>query len=501
MFGKILVANRGEIAVRVMRACREMGIATVAVYSDVDRPSLHVRYADEALHIGAAPSTESYLRIDRILEAAERSGAEAIHPGYGFLAENPDFARAVRKAGRVFIGPSPEAMDLMGSKTAARRAVAEAGLPVVPGTQQNLESFEDVQRIAEELGYPVMLKASEGGGGKGLRLVESPEELESAYRTARFEALNAFGDSSVYLEKYIERPRHVEIQILGDHHGRLIYLGERECTLQRRHQKVMEECPSPIMDDNLRRRMGETAVRIGKLAGYTNAGTVEFLVDTQRHFYFLEMNTRLQVEHPVTEIVVGLDLVKEQIRIAAGEPLRLGQEDIRWRGWALECRIYAEDPENRFFPSPGLITYLRTPAGPGVRVDSGSYEGWRVPLEYDPLLAKLIVWGDSRASAIARLRRALNEYEVSGIRTNIVFFRSLVNHPDFLAGRLDTGFIDRFLADGFPPREEPEPEAEFAALVAAALAARRDTAAPAPASSNSAWKTAGRDELLTRWPR
>lgn len=501
MFKKILIANRGEIAVRVMRACREMGVQTVAVYSDADRTSLHVRYADEALHIGPAPSTESYLRIDRIVEAARKSKVEAIHPGYGFLAENPALARACLAAGIVFIGPTAEAMELMGSKTASRHAAIAAKLPVVPGTDRNLQSFDEIQRLAAEIGFPVMLKAAAGGGGKGLRRVDSARELEPAYRTARSEAQNAFNDPSVYLEKYIEHPRHVEIQVLGDHHGNLIYLGERECSLQRRHQKVMEECPSPLVDDDLRRRMGETAVRIARLANYTNAGTVEFLVDRDRNFYFLEMNTRLQVEHPVTELVTGIDLVKQQLRVAAGERLALRQEDIRLRGWAIECRIYAEDPANNFFPSPGLITYLRPPAGPGVRVDSGSYAGWRVPLEYDPLLAKLVVYGDSRASAITRLERALVEYEVSGIRTNIPFFRSLAAHPDFISGKLDTGFIDRFLAGGFPAREVPDAEAELAAMLAAALESRREKAESrdAPAAP-SAWKTTGREALLNSRP-
>jgi acetyl-CoA carboxylase, biotin carboxylase subunit len=507
VFKKILIANRGEIAVRVMRACREMDIRTVAVYSDADRTSLHVRYADEALQIGAAPSTESYLRIDRIIRAAEESGAEAIHPGYGFLAENPGFAEACQAAHLVFIGPSAKAMELMGSKTASRRALLAAGLPVVPGTDRILESLAEVRRVADEIGFPVMLKASAGGGGKGMRIVSSPAELESAFRNAQSEAANAFNDSSVYLERYLERPRHVEIQVLGDHHGNLIHLGERECSLQRRHQKVVEESPSPLMDDDLRRRMGETAVRIAKLAGYTNAGTVEFLVDTHRNFYFLEMNTRLQVEHPVTELVTGVDLVKEQLRVAAGERLSLRQEDVRLRGWAIECRIYAEDPAQNFFPSPGMITYLKIPAGPGVRVDSGSYAGWRVPLEYDPLLAKLVVHGDTRASALARLARALGEYEVSGIRTNIPFFRSVVAHPDFLAGSFDTAFIDRFLAAGFPPHQAPDLEAELAALVATVLEARRNAVgsaqlggAGAIGATPSRWKMRGRESLLNHWP-
>lgn len=501
MFRRVLIANRGEIAVRVMRACREMDIRTVAVYSDVDRKALHVRYADEAYPIGPALSTESYLRIDRLIEVARRSSAEAIHPGYGFLAENPDFARACAEARLVFIGPPVAAMELMGSKTASRRALRQAGLPVVPGTDRNLETLEEVERVAGEIGYPVMLKASAGGGGKGLRLVFAPEELASAYRDARSEAQNAFNNPAIYLEKYMERPRHIEIQILGDQHGNLIYLGERECSLQRRHQKVMEECPSPLVDDDLRRRMGKTAVRIGKLAGYFNAGTVEFLVDQNREFYFLEMNTRLQVEHPVTEMVIGIDMVKEQLRIAAGEPLRWRQKNIRLRGAALECRIYAEDPANNFFPSPGLIQRLQAPRGPGIRSDSGVYEGWTVPLEYDPLLAKLVVWGNDRAEAIARLRRALSEYEVLGIKTTIPFFRRVVEHADFVAGRIDTGFIDRALAEGILSEDELSAELERVALLAAALdASRHGPGQPPLPARESTWKTAGRDALLNRWP-
>lgn len=502
MFKKLLVANRGEIAVRIMRACRELDIRTVAVYSDIDRKALHVRYADEAYHIGPAPSSESYLSIGQILDAARRSGAEAIHPGYGFLAENPDFARACKEAGIVFIGPPVAAMELMGSKTAARRALISAKLPVVPGTDRNIESLEEVRRIASEIGFPVMLKASEGGGGKGLRHVATPAELESAYRNARSEAQNAFNDASVYLEKYIEHPRHIEIQILGDHHGNLIYLGERECSLQRRHQKVMEECPSPIVDQELRRQMGEAAVRIGALAGYTNAGTVEFLVDQNRNFYFLEMNTRLQVEHPVTEMVTGLDMVKEQLKIAAGQPLEWRQEDIHMHGWALECRIYAEDPANNFFPSPGLITRLKVPGGPWVRDDSGVYEGWNVPLEYDPLLSKLAVWGNDRPEVIARMRRALGEYDVSGIQTNIPFFRHVLDHPDFIAGRIDTTFIDRVLAgEWLSDIESSDMETERVAMLAAALhASRNGNMEPLPTTRRSAWKMAGRESLLNNWP-
>ncbi|MCL5005524.1 MAG: acetyl-CoA carboxylase biotin carboxylase subunit [Acidobacteria bacterium] len=501
MFKKILVANRGEIAVRVMRACREMGIPSVAVYSEVDRKALHVRYADEAYAIGPAASTESYLRIDRIIDAARQAGADALHPGYGFMAENPDFARACRDAGIVFIGPSAEAMELMGSKTTSRHTLVQAGLPVVPGTDMNLEDLREVRRVAQELGYPVMLKASAGGGGKGLRLVRSPAELDAAYREARSEAQNAFNDPSVYLEKYLDRPRHIEIQLLGDAHGNLIYLGERECSLQRRHQKVLEECPSPLLDADLRRRMGETAVRIGKLANYTNAGTVEFLVDQNRNFYFLEMNTRLQVEHPVTEVVVGIDLVKEQIRIAAGRRLEWRQEDVRLRGAAIECRIYAEDPARGFFPSPGLITRLAIPSGPGVREDSGVYEGWQVPLEYDPLLAKLIVWGTDREQAVGRMRRALSEYEVAGVKTNLQFFRQLVVHPEFAKGQIDTGFIDRMLAEGSLESSPPQ-VLESVAMLALALELRQRQSQSQQAAGRagiSRWKAAGRERLLNNW--
>lgn len=505
MFSKILVANRGEIALRVMRTCREMGIQTVAVYSDVDRAAPHVRYADEALHVGPAPSFESYLRIDRILDAAQQSRAEAIHPGYGFLSENPEFARACEQSKIVFIGPPASAIELMGSKTAARRFALEAGLPVVPGTDHSIERFEEVNRIAAAVGYPVMLKAAAGGGGKGMRLVASAAELESAWRNARSEARNAFNDSSVYIEKYIERPRHVEIQILGDGHGNLIHLAERECSLQRRHQKVVEECPSPLVDDDLRERMGQTAVKIGRLAGYANAGTVEFLVDQNRNFYFLEMNTRLQVEHPVTEMVVGIDLVKEQIRVAAGEQLVWRQENIEMHGAALECRVYAEDPVNNFFPSPGRITHLKVPSGPGVRDDSGVYEGWTVPLEYDPLLSKLVVWGRDRDEAIARMRRALCEYQVAGIHTNIGFFRRLLEHPEFIVGRLDTGFIARVIESGWITDHLPPGESALAAMIASVLYAGRSSGAPANAhqesrNRESAWKSSGRVASLHNWP-
>src|ERR1700693_4129845 len=445
MFKKILIANRGEIAVRVIRACHEMGIAAVAVYSDVDRAALHVRKADEAYPIGAPAASESYLNIQKILDVAARSGADAIHPGYGFLSENAKFARACVDAGVKLIGPTAAAMDAMGSKTRARQAVERAGVPCVPGTSRGLESLEQAEQVAARIGYPVMLKAAAGGGGKGMRLVHAPEELKSALEGARSEAERSFGDSEVYIEKAIFNPRHIEMQVLADEHGNTEYLGERECSLQRRHQKVLEEAPSPILDPEMRRKMGEMAVRVAQAANYTNAGTVEFLVDQRNSFYFLEMNTRLQVEHPVTELITGLDLVHLQIRIAAGEKLPFRQEDVVLRGHAIECRIYAEDADNNFFPSPGKITLLLTPSGPGIRHDSGMYESWTVPVDYDPLLAKLIGYGTDRDQAISRLTRALNEYFVGGIKTNISLFRRILSDPDFQAAKLDTGFLDRML--------------------------------------------------------
>ena len=499
MFKKLLVANRGEIAVRVMRACREMDIRTVAVYSDADRASLHVLYADEAYPIGPAPAAESYLRIDCMIEVARRSGVEAIHPGYGFLAENPHFQEACARAGLTFIGPTAEAMRLMGSKTASRRTLRAAKVKVVPGTYESLDSFQEIKVAAKKIGYPLMLKASAGGGGKGMRRLTSARELESAYETARSEALNAFNDPGIYIESYIDRPRHIEVQILGDHHGNLIYLGERECSLQRRHQKVMEESPSPVVDEKMRRAMGRAAVRIARLAGYTNAGTVEFLVDRKRNFFFLEMNTRLQVEHPVTEMVVGIDLVKEQLRIAAGERLSLRQQDVRLRGAALECRLYAEDPANNFFPSPGLITRLQPPSGPGVREDSGIYEGWKVPLEYDPLLSKLIVWGTDRREAIARMLRALGEYHLDGIQTNLPFFRLVLEQPEFMAGKFDTHYVDSLLEKYTSTDGKPGSTQEQIAVLAACLAAwkrRKSATFSSPVPPASRWKTAGRQALL-----
>src|SRR5499427_9762352 len=419
MFKKILIANRGEIAVRIQRACRELGIHTVSVFSEVDRASLHVRLADEAYAIGSAASRDSYLRIDKLMDVARKVGCDALHPGYGFLAENPALPRACADAGITFIGPSADAMEGMGSKTAGKQLARRAEVPTVPGTSDPIESPEEAQALAQSMGYPVVLKAIAGGGGKGMRVVPSDAAFASAWRDAASEAANAFGDPRVFLEKYLVGPRHIEIQIFGDAHGRVVSLGERECSVQRRHQKVVEEAPSPIVTTELRRRMGEAAVRLARAGGYTNAGTVEFLVDAARNFYFLEVNTRLQVEHPVTEAVTGLDLVKLQIHIAAGEPLPFQQEDVLLRGHAIECRLYAEDPDNNFFPSPGKIVERMVPSGPGIRLDEGVYAGWTVPMEYDPLLGKLIAWGGDRREAIARLRRALGEYRVTGIKTNV----------------------------------------------------------------------------------
>lgn len=508
MFKKILIANRGEIAVRVIRACHELGIAAVAVYSDVDRAALHVRKADEAYPIGPAAASESYLNIRKILEVARQSGADAVHPGYGFLSENAGFARACAEAGVKFIGPSADAMEVMGSKTRARQAMQRAGVPLVPGTSRGLESFEQADQVAADIGYPVMLKAAAGGGGKGMRLVQARGELRSALEAARSEAERAFGDGEVYIEKAIVNPRHIEMQILADEHGKTVYLGERECSLQRRHQKVVEEAPSPIVDPEMRRRMGEVAVRVAQAAGYTNAGTVEFLVDQQKNFYFLEMNTRLQVEHPVTELVTGLDLVHLQIRIANGEPLPFQQEGIQIRGHAIECRIYAEDPDNNYFPSPGKITLLLLPSGPGIRRDSGMYEGWTVPMDYDPLLAKLIGYGTDRDQAIGRLNRALNEYFVGGIKTNISLFRRILHDSDFRAAKIDTGFLDRLLKEkGKSAGSQPDPQASEIAVIAAGMFAVLGSAAASTGervlngSSNkpaavSKWKVAAQREAL-----
>ena len=499
MFRRVLIANRGEIAVRVIRACRELGIETVAVFSDADRTALHVKEADYAYPVGPPPSKESYLVIDNILAAAHRSGAEAIHPGYGFLAENPVFARRCRDAGVTFIGPSPEAMEQMGDKVAARALMQKARVPVVPGSGGTLDTPEEVAEVCQRIGFPVMLKAAAGGGGKGMRLVQKAEELTSALRAVRSEAKSSFGDDRMYVEKYVTKPRHVEVQVMADTQGNTVHLFERECSIQRRHQKVIEESPSEAIDERIRAEMGRVAVQAAKAVNYVGAGTIEFLVDAERNFYFLEMNTRIQVEHPVTEMITGIDLVKTQIEVAAGRPLPFRQKDIVTRGHAIECRIYAENPYNNFFPSPGKILFLQVPSGIGIRDDSGVYQGGEVTMYYDPLISKLIAWGTTREEAIGRMRRALSEYSVHGLVTNVAFHRWVLQHPRFLAGDYDTNFIAQefrgLSGSADPARRE-------AALAAAALAlrnreleqsARRTQATPAQ-GRQSLWKMAGRRE-------
>jgi acetyl-CoA carboxylase biotin carboxylase subunit len=491
LFKKVLIANRGEIAVRIVRALREMNIASVAVFSEIDRRALHVQMADEAVCIGPAASSESYLRADKIIGVAQELGAEAIHPGYGFLSENAAFAKACEEAGVKFIGPRWQAIEQMGSKTGARRVAIAAGAPIVPGTEQGIADPQQAREIAAEIGYPVLLKAAAGGGGKGMRRVDSEADLVSAMRSAASEAERAFGSAEVYLEKLIEKPRHIEVQVLGDQHGHIIHLGERECSIQRRHQKVIEECPSPLMLERpeLRAEIGEAALRIACSVNYSNAGTLEFLADPRGRFYFLEMNTRLQVEHPVTEWVTGVDLVRWQLRIAAGERLTIQQDDVRWNGSAIECRVYAEDPASNFFPSPGRITQYVEPSGPGVRVDGGAYAGWNVPLEYDPMLAKLSTWAGTRAEAIDRMRRAVSEYRVLGITTNLQLFRDIMLDEKWKAGDLDTGFLERFM-DGYAPGEGGAREI---AVMAAKAAVRP---APVVAVEGGVWLASARRGLL-----
>jgi acetyl-CoA carboxylase, biotin carboxylase subunit len=474
---RVLVANRGEIAARVMRTCRERGIETVAVFSDVDRLAPHVLLADLAVPIGPAPATQSYLVIDKIIAACRQTGADAVHPGYGFLSENEDFADACTAAGITFIGPSAEAMRRMGSKTEARKTVSAAGTPVVPGDNgpagEGFPTAEQALLAARNIGFPVLIKAAAGGGGKGMRLVAREADLAAAFDGARREAASAFGDDTVYLEKAIDRPRHVEIQVFGDHHGNVVHLGERDCSVQRRHQKVIEEAPSPAVSAELRARMGAAAIAAARAVAYVGAGTCEFLLGADGGFYFLEMNTRLQVEHPITEMVYGLDLVSWQLDVAEGRPLPLTQHelDARRRGHAIECRIYAEDPV-RFLPSPGTITHLRVPDGPYVRNDNGCYEGAEIPVHYDPMIGKLVVWGEDRARALARMRRALDEYQVRGIETNLAFHRRCVRQAAFVAGDYDTGFIARHA-------KELAPQAQDGDLTAAIIAAALDTATSA----------------------
>lgn len=501
MFTKILIANRGEIAVRILRACRELGLRTVAVFSEADREALHVRYADEAYLLGPAPSRESYLRGDKIIDIARKCGATAIHPGYGFLAERADFADACAEAGITFVGPKASSIAAMGDKAVARATVSAAGVPVVPGTEGegNLRN-EDLIRLAPQIGFPLLIKATAGGGGKGMREVRSAEEMPGLLQAARREAEASFGDGSVYLEKLVEDARHIEFQILADSHGKVLHLGERECSIQRRHQKLLEESPSPFIgeDEQLRQRMGEVAVRAAQAVGYINAGTIEFLVDKDKNFYFLEMNTRLQVEHPVTEEVTGIDIVKEQIRIGRGRALKYEQEDIRAHGWAIECRVNAEDPYNQFMPSTGRITHTLLPTGPGIRVDTGVYIGFEISPYYDSLISKLIVWGDTRGMAILRMRRALEEYKIIGVRTNIPFHQRLMDSHRFMGGQYDTRFVEeRFSMN---QGEESDDAQEEVAAIAATLVTHMQTQRAAQIvqrgeRDTSNWK------WLSRWER
>ncbi|MCA2001318.1 MAG: acetyl-CoA carboxylase biotin carboxylase subunit [Chloroflexi bacterium] len=502
MFKKVLIANRGEIAVRIIRACRELGIATVAVFSEADRNALHVRYADEAYPIGPAPSRESYLRADRIFEAAKKSGAGAIHPGYGFLAEREDFAAECEAQGLTFIGPKPSSIAAMGDKGKARATVVKAGVPVVPGTEDvgNMTD-EDLLRVAPEIGFPLLIKATAGGGGKGMREVKNLEEMPALLQSARREAESSFGDGNVYLEKLIEGARHIEFQIMADSFGNVIHLGERECSIQRRHQKLLEEAPSIFMDDELREKMGNIAVKAAQAVDYVNAGTIEFLVDKDRNFYFLEMNTRLQVEHPVTELATGVDIVAEQIRIARGRQLSYAQEQIQFNGHAIECRINAEDPFNGFMPSTGRITHSLLPTGPGVRVDTGVYPGFEITPYYDPMIAKLIVWGETRAQAVLRMRRALEEYRIVGVRTNIPFHQTLMDSHRFMGGQVDTRFVEeRFsMDDAVKSREE---NLEIAAILATLVEHLRTERSANIVRRNerdaSNWKWVGRWERMHR---
>lgn len=489
---KVLIANRGEIAVRVIRGCREMGYPTVAVYSEADRAALHVLYADQAVCIGPSPSVESYLRIEKIIDAAKKTGADAVHPGYGFLAENAAFAEACEAAGINFIGPSPYAIRAMGSKTESRQRMKAAGVPIVPGLEEPAKDFSEIEAFAKKAGLPIMIKASAGGGGKGMRLVEKMEDLRSSFERVQSEAGSFFGDSAVYAEKFIPSPRHIEVQVLGDKHGNLVHLGERECTLQRRHQKVVEECPSPVVDAELRARIGEAAVKAARAVDYYSAGTIEFLMGPDRQFYFLEMNTRLQVEHPVTEMVTGVDLVKQQLLVARGEKLAFTQKDVVHRGHAIECRIYAEDPFRNFAPSPGLIRHLILPQGPGVRNDNGVYSGFTVPIFYDPMLSKLITHGADRDEAIARMKRALEEYRVDGIETSMPFYNLIMDDADFRAANFDTGYLARLLEKTDLDRPVDERQRDAAIVAAAIMAFEEAEKAKLPDEAESMWKKAGR---------
>ena len=500
MFKKILVANRGEIAVRVIRACKEIGIKAVTVYSDADKTALHTRYADEVYYLGPSPASESYLKIEKIIEIANKSGAEAIHPGYGFLAENEFFARACEDNGIIFIGPNSKAIELLGDKIASKITMVKARVPVIPGSDGAVKDEAEALKIIEKIGLPVLIKAAGGGGGKGMRVVRDKKEVATAIKQATGEAQSAFGNPTIFIEKFLDQPRHIEFQILADNYGNVVHLGERECSIQRRHQKLVEESPSSIMTPELREKMGEAAKKAVKASGYNNAGTVEFMVDKDRSFYFLEMNTRLQVEHPVTELVTGIDIVKEQFKIAAGEKLSLRQEDIKLNGSAIECRITAEDPENNFAPSTGKIIELIEPGGIGVRVDSGIYEGFEVPIYYDPLIAKLLVWAPTRRDAIERMRRALSEYVIRGIKTSIPFHQMVMQNPNFIAGEYDTTFIDRILGKIEYKKENYE-IAAIAAVVSQFLQEKKAVAKETKSSEPgiNPWKLAGRQSQLRRW--
>lgn len=497
MFKKILIANRGEIAVRIIKACREMGISTVAVFSEADRSSLHVISADEALCIGPAPAIDSYLNIDEILKAAKKTGAEAIHPGYGFLAENADFVKCCEKAGIVFIGPNSKAMQLVGDKVRSRQTMEKAGIRIIPGMKGIPSAMADYATEAQSIGFPVMIKASAGGGGKGMRVVYSEKDLMAGLEAGQREAKSAFGDESVYLEKFIEEPRHVEFQVLADNHGHIVHLFERECSIQRRHQKIVEESPSQALDPELRTKMGETAKKVIQVSGYNNAGTVEFLLDKNKNFYFLEVNARLQVEHPVTEFITGIDLVHQQIAIASGEKLTISQDDLKQKGHAIECRIYAEDPFKNFLPSAGKVLFLKEPSGPGVRHDCGIYSGCEVPIFYDPILAKLIVWADNRPMAQQRMICALNDYVILGIQTTIDFLKDVIDHPKFQAGKTTTSFIEKYFAQ-WGGKEKAEDARLIAALASAFDSQSKSFGAQALTGEDivpSPWQTLGKWSL------
>lgn len=498
---KILIANRGEIALRIIRAARELGIKTVAVYSEVDRASPHVQVADEAVHIGPPAPLESYLNINLIIEVSKKFKCDAIHPGYGFLAENAEFAKQCEKAGIIFIGPNARALRLVGDKLRSRHTMAQADIPLIPGMKSAEKSEKALRTFADEIGYPVMIKASGGGGGKGMRIVQKPSDLSSSIEAGKREAKAAFGDETVYLEKYIEKPRHIEFQVLADNYGNVVHLFERECSIQRRYQKIIEESPSPALDEKMRMQMGEVAKKVIRLSGYNNAGTVEFLLDDHKNFYFLEVNARIQVEHPITELVTGIDLVKQQIKIAEGEKLLLKQQALSQRGHSIECRIYAEDPENNFFPSFGKLHFVKEPAGPGIRCDSGIYSGWEVPYHYDPILSKLIVWDEDRKSAIQKMDTALCDYIIMGVKTQITFLKDVIRHSDFKKGNLHTHFIQQNFADWRPKQKADN--LSLALLCAALTNVNKKVRKEEKISKTTLtpWQLTGRWELLSKYSK